>query len=336
MELTLSLIKEVGDTKNRRKRLLLDQMGLGDFSSQHKGTVSINPVPGFNNLCIKTPSIYDAVISSLKNKNLYSGADRVCFVSLGKPRFVRPLYSFKYVLLHLLLQAFPGAGFWNAMKFIGNYKTESKHYIDQNNFNYLDFYIDFLSLYGCSSNCYFSDSVKFLIRLRELLGTETCLVYLSRKPYMFDSDTNFIRIYKDKNAELVVNNECVPAKKIEKSFPGDEQFLIDYKSKNLGNGLYSFNFSICIGNTYKMRSPSMIFASINSIEGNQFIQKIIKIDPQKQLIVHFEFAGVKFKQGTYLFFLNIANKDAVIRKIRLPIYLQTTLDPDMKSITPYV
>lgn len=347
MELIINLTKDFGYTKNRRTRLLLDQMGVGNFSTQYREVVSIYPANGFNNLCIKNPAIYDSVVSSLKNTKSRSGTQKICFISLGKPRFVRPLYNFKYVLLYLLFQAFPYSEFWSLFKFTLNYKLESKHFIDQKNFDYENFYIDYLQMHGNCHEIYFSDSLQFLTRLQQLFGTSVALVYLSRSICIHGSVTNLIRIHKEEGKAIIVNNEKIykykedellvsmePAK--ECGVPATEEvFLINYRSDNLGNGFYSFNFSVCVGHFYNEFNPTMLFASINSLESNQYIQKIIPIKKEK-LTYNFKFSGVKFMSGMYLFFLNIADKDSIIRKLRFPIYLQTRPDSDVKSVAPYV
>lgn len=349
MQLIINLTKDFEYTKNRRKKLLLDQLGIGDYSSKCREAASIYPVKGYNNLCMKNSAIYESVVSSLKNTQFRSGMEKICFVSLRKPKFTRPLYTFKYVLIYLLLQAFPKANFWNMLKFAWRYKLESKHYIDQKNFDYECFYIDYLTLHGKAYDIYFSDSIRFLTRVHELFGASVSLVYLSRSPYIFDHDTNLIRLRKDEGEAIIVGTEKIyknnyneeTSNKTEfareiRVAPSQESFLINYNSLNLGNGLYAFNFSVCLGNVYKALNSSILLASVQDLEGNQYVKKIVSLVEEKKLTVHFKFDGVKFKSGAYLFNLKIANKDSIIHRLRFPIYLQTTLDSDIKSTTPYI
>ena len=349
----------------REKRIgaLLYQLGMRKKVSLYDEVV-FQVASGLNILQIKNISLLSnleqSALGIIKSAQITSSSD-ILFLTGLKPKFARPMYTMKHVLLLHLATTFKDINWPQTKKFITEYMAEHNvkyFFSDNKDFSYSKFINDYLSQIH-PKNKIIIVFPSAAINNQELINkNKSNSIVLVQKDTLLSSDFKSIklgnryRLVQLENSDLALNsileNQTFEEKvdttfnpshisRISKPISLIDVQLIQNKefvTNKVKEEYFNMNILIKFRDEWVSKLGDFhVLLSVNSENGNQFIQ-LCKLSSKKEQM-KFNLERIIFPEGRYKIFMNISINKNIIWKLKPHINILVGTKDVTVSRTPY-
>lgn len=339
--------------KNKRNRAFFQQLSFqGIFKNEDKNSFQFDFSPGINVLLIKNQEIFACVYQSIMG--IASNAEIECNQSIisllgGKPKFPRPLYRGKLVLIYYLKMQLKSARVTEITKFVNNlFKTGDigKYYKDFDAVNFKEILFQFLFEYSLKTDIIFVSDVSSALRLQKIANVNTQIVLMIRSQKRINltplGQYNLIRLFE--NYTLFSTYENLTLEPFDYEEYNDALFedVHDIDRCNvqlfphfeeLEDGLFGLKVELLI-DFDELPPFSKILITINNLEHQRYVQSLTILNPSDSAY-EANFSQLGFTRGIYTCFFSLMSGKKIISKVKYPMIFNIGDDPDQSGPPPY-
>ena len=345
MRLKLIFYKNINNYKEQRNKAFFHQLFFRKvFNKDERTELSLDIINGINVIVVKDRDLFSRLNSSIVGTGLdVDILTELKYIALmgSKPKFPRPLYGTKLVLIYYLKMIFSSAKLKTIITFVNELVAESwfqKYFKDLNRVNYLDLSFLFLSYMGNNVRLFFVNSIISAQTVQKLVSGDVKIMVLvnSEKKIKSIGQYNKIRIFKNMDVKCnlatknigreseVITNDCNTAINI-----GFTIYPLAAKS----GATNKLSIKIEFENAIKIDNLKVI-VSINDNDHNKYVQQITFLERDKKIFI-ISFDNLSFIDGIYTCFCSLMIEKKYITKNIYPLYIKLGDNPSYNSTSPY-